>query len=159
MKKEQNDVREFMQKVGQDNYTKPCADPGMKAFLLRRNLMEEELLELVEGMKHNDLIEIADGLADLMYVVLGTAVAYGIEMQPIWDEVHRSNMSKFIDGHKDWNGKWIKGPSYSPADLLPILKAQEKPSSHSQACETCNPSAQPEPHQAPSPSVDSPSTS
>ncbi len=72
-----------------------------------------------------NIVELADGLADLHYVAYcGTALAFGLDMEPIFQEVHRSNMSKFIDGHKREDGKWIKGPSYSPANLLPIIESQ-----------------------------------
>lgn len=67
---------------------------------------------------------ISDGLADSLYVILGTAIACGIDLEPIFNEVHRSNMSKFIDGWKDQDGKWIKGPSYSSANLRPIIESQ-----------------------------------
>lgn len=71
-----------------------------------------------------DLIEVADALADINYVSAGAAICYGIDMEPVDEEVQRSNMSKFIDGYRDENGKWIKGPSYTPVNLEPILKAQ-----------------------------------
>lgn len=73
-----------------------------------------------------NLIQIADGCADIKYVTNGTALACGIDMEPIDDEVQRSNMSKFIDGHRREDGKWVKGPSYSPADLHEILATQQK---------------------------------
>lgn len=91
---------------------------------LRVRLIEEELSELEAAMVCRDLVDIADALADLVYVVVGTAVAHGINLAPIFEEVHRSNMSKFIDGHRREDGKWIKGKSYSPADLRPILLNQ-----------------------------------
>lgn len=66
-----------------------------------------------------------DATLDLKVVVIGTGVAMGVDLEPGWEEVHRSNMSKFIDGYKREDGKWIKGPSYSPANLGPILEAQK----------------------------------
>lgn len=72
-----------------------------------------------------DLVELADGLADLHYVAYcGTAVTFGIDMEPIFEEVHASNMSKFIDGHRRDDGKWIKGPSYREADIKNKLALQ-----------------------------------
>lgn len=62
-----------------------------------------------------------DAILDLMVVVIGSGVAIGTELEPGWQEVHRSNMSKFIDGSKRPDGKWMKGPSYSPARLQPII--------------------------------------
>ncbi len=71
------------------------------------------------------LIGAGDAFADLLYVVYGGAVAYGLDMDPIFAEVQRSNMSKLEDGHPDpVSGKWIKGPKYSPAALAPIILAQ-----------------------------------
>ena len=78
-----------------------------------------------DGEDAVDLTEVADGLCDIEYVNQGAGVAFGIDLEPCWDEVHDSNMSKFIDGHKDpETGKWIKGPSYRPANLEPIIDAQ-----------------------------------
>jgi predicted HAD superfamily Cof-like phosphohydrolase len=88
---------------------------------LRYDLIDEELQELKQAQKREDIIWIADAIGDLLYVVYGCAVAYGIPAQQVFDEVHRSNMSKFIDGHRREDGKWIKGPSYSPPDLRKVL--------------------------------------
>ena len=60
-----------------------------------------------------------------MYVVYGTAISYGIDMEPVFKEVQRSNMSK-VGGYKREDGKWVKPPTYSPADIAPILALQEK---------------------------------
>lgn len=88
-------------------------------------LINEETAELYINMLGHNLIGVADGLADLIYVVLGTAVEYGIDLEPIFNEVHRSNMTK-VDGHLNEFGKWIKPDNYSPANLEPILIAQRK---------------------------------
>jgi predicted HAD superfamily Cof-like phosphohydrolase len=90
---------------------------------LRVRLIQEEFDELKEAMDKKDLIGIADGLADILYVVYGTAVSYGLDMDPIFQEVHRSNMSK-VGGHKREDGKWVKPPTYSKADLAPIIRQQ-----------------------------------
>lgn len=86
-------------------------------------LINEETSELYVNMLGDNLVGIADGIADLLYVVLGTAVEYGIDIEPIFNEVHRSNMTK-KDGHLNDFGKWVKPDNYSPADLEPILRAQ-----------------------------------
>jgi predicted HAD superfamily Cof-like phosphohydrolase len=86
-------------------------------------LIQEEFDELKHAMAHDDLPAIAKELADLLYVVYGTAVSYGIDMGPVFQEVHRSNMSK-IGGYKREDGKWVKPPSYSPAAIAPILAEQ-----------------------------------
>jgi predicted HAD superfamily Cof-like phosphohydrolase len=73
-----------------------------------------------------NIIEVADALADINYVSYGAAIAYGLDMESFDKEVHCSNMSKFIDGHKDpETGKWIKGPSYRAVNFKPILEAQQ----------------------------------
>ncbi len=72
-----------------------------------------------------NLLEVADALTDINYVSYGAANAYGIDLEPFEHEVHANNMSKFEDGFRDPDtGKWQKGPSYKPVDLLPILKEQ-----------------------------------
>jgi len=60
-----------------------------------------------------------------LYVVYGTAVSYGIDMKPVFQEVHRSNLSK-VGGYKRADGKWMKPPTYSPAKLEQILEAQRE---------------------------------
>ena len=67
----------------------------------------------------------AKELADLLYVVYGTAVSVGIDMEPVFREVHRSNMSK-VGGHKRADGKWVKPPTYSPADIESIVDEQRE---------------------------------
>lgn len=63
-------------------------------YRLRRELIREEVQELLDAMRDDNLVEIADGLADACYVIIGTAVAYGIPLDKVWEEVHRSNMEK-----------------------------------------------------------------
>jgi predicted HAD superfamily Cof-like phosphohydrolase len=91
--------------------------------LLRLRLIQEEFDELKEAMASNDLGAVAKEMADLLYVVYGTAVSYGIDMAPVFREVHRSNMSK-VGGYKREDGKWVKPPTYSPANVGPILEEQ-----------------------------------
>ena len=90
---------------------------------LRVRLIQEEFDELQEALGRRDAAAVAKELADLLYVVYGTAVSCGIDMEPVFREVHRSNMSK-IGGHKRADGKWVKPATYSPARLEPILVAQ-----------------------------------
>jgi predicted HAD superfamily Cof-like phosphohydrolase len=96
-----------------------------KTRTLRTRLIQEEFDELKHAMSEEDLPAIAKELADLLYVVYGTAVSYGIDMGPVFREVHRSNMSK-VGGYKREDGKWVKPATYSPADLKPILDAQAR---------------------------------
>jgi len=99
------------------------AVPDAATCALRVNLIEEEFAELREALGQQDIEAVAKELADLLYVVYGTAVSCGIDMAPIFREVHRSNMSK-VGGHKRADGKWIKPSDYSPARLQSILAAQ-----------------------------------
>ena len=96
-------------------------DEGTKALRIR--LIQEEFEELKEAMTQDDLPSVAKEMADLLYVVYGTAVSCGIDMEDIFREVHRSNMSK-VGGYKREDGKWVKPPTYSPAKIAPILEAQ-----------------------------------
>jgi predicted HAD superfamily Cof-like phosphohydrolase len=97
--------------------------PDEPTQILRKRLIQEEFEELQEAMQEKDLPSIAKELADLLYVVYGTAVSLGIDMEPVFQEVHRSNMSK-VGGHKREDGKWVKPPTYSPAQLDSVLAAQ-----------------------------------
>ncbi|HEU4503222.1 MAG TPA: MazG nucleotide pyrophosphohydrolase domain-containing protein [Nitrospira sp.] len=92
--------------------------------MLRERLIQEEFEELKEAMGKEDLVAIAKELADLLYVVYGTAVSYGIDMEPVFREVHRSNMSK-VGGYKREDGKWVKPPTYSAAAIQPLLAEQQ----------------------------------
>ena len=85
--------------------TPALVDDGTRA--LRERLIHEEFEELKEAMAKDDLIGIAKEMADLLYVVYGTAVSYGIDMEPVFREVHRSNMTK-VGGYKREDGKWVK---------------------------------------------------
>lgn len=97
--------------------------PDAETIQLREDLIREEVDELIAALRAGDLVGVADGLADLLYVTYGTAVSCGIHMPPIFQEVHRSNMTK-VGGHKAPNGKWIKPETYEPANLVPILEEQ-----------------------------------
>src|SRR5262247_2498686 len=97
--------------------------PDAATCALRVSLIQEEFAELREALSQRDVEVVAKELADLLYVVYGTAVSCGLDMAPVFQEVHRSNMSK-VGGHKRADGKWIKPPSYSPACLQPVLAAQ-----------------------------------
>ncbi|OGW66596.1 MAG: hypothetical protein A3H49_08025 [Nitrospirae bacterium RIFCSPLOWO2_02_FULL_62_14] len=97
--------------------------PDEATRALRIRLIQEEFDELREALGQRDPVAVAKELADLLYVVYGTAVSCGIDMKPVFREVHRSNMSK-VGGHKRADGKWVKPATYSPARLEPILVVQ-----------------------------------
>jgi predicted HAD superfamily Cof-like phosphohydrolase len=103
--------------------------------MLRERLIHEEFDELKEAMAKNDLFAVAKELADVLYVVYGTAVSYGIDMEPVFREVHRSNMSK-VGGYKREDGKWVKPATYSPAMIEPILTEQQAASGKEQSAQS-----------------------
>lgn len=99
--------------------------PGLKVESLRRKLIIEEAIECVEAMATGDLEAIALELADLVYVAYGSALEYGIPLDKVIEEKHRSNMSKLDDDGKPIlrdDGKILKGPNFSPPNIKEILK-------------------------------------
>lgn len=83
---------------------------------LRVKLIQEELDEYAEALGNDDLIEVCDALGDILYVLIGAAVTHGVDLEGIFWEVHKSNMTK-VGGHKGESGKWIKPDTYTPPDL------------------------------------------
>ncbi len=124
MADEQSMVEEFHRKFEILVHKAPT-DLDEDTKRLRLRLMQEEFEELKDSMAAGDLAAVAKEIADLLYVVYGTAVSYGIDMKPVFQEVHRSNLTK-VGGYKRLDGKWIKPPTYSPASVGPILHAQRK---------------------------------
>ena len=125
MKTPQEMVREFHEVFGlvaNDKLTQP--DP--ETCQLRRHLIAEESSEACyELMKHpSELDKVAKELADLAYVVYGTAVSFGIDLDAVIEEVHKSNMSKLDDDGKPIyreDGKILKSNNYKPADVYKVL--------------------------------------
>jgi predicted HAD superfamily Cof-like phosphohydrolase len=114
-----NKVGTFMKTFGQDVKTKPSFSSD-KINKLRIDLIKEELEELQEAMKNNDLLEVADALTDILYVTYGAGHAFGIDLDKCFDEVQNSNMSKLGEnGEPIYNesGKVMKGPNYFKPDL------------------------------------------
>ncbi len=131
-------VKIFMESFGQEVKHKPAV-PDIDIIELRLNLINEEFIELVnaaqesreedENVSQKDkLIDVADALADLLYVVYGAAAAFGIGIDEIFDEVHDSNMSKLDeDGNPIYNkiGKVMKGPNYFKPKIATLLLKQK----------------------------------
>ena len=114
-----NKVGTFMKTFGQEVKTKPSFSSD-KINKLRIDLIKEELDELQEAMKNNDLLEVADALTDILYVTYGAGHAFGIDLDKCFDEVQNSNMSKLGEnGEPIYNdsGKVMKGPNYFKPDL------------------------------------------
>ena len=123
-------LREFHAKFGLEINDSPidfgfeAEYPNHKLFHLRHKLIEEEYDEVMKAYEGEDLAELAKELCDLVVVVVGTAVSFGIPFDECFAEVHRSNMSKLgADGKPIYNelGKVQKGPNYSPANLREII--------------------------------------
>ena len=109
----------FMKTFGQEVKDKPSFSTE-KINKLRIDLIKEELDELSEAMKNNDLLEVADALTDILYVTYGAGHAFGIDLDKCFEEVQNSNMSKLDeDGKPIYNesGKVMKGPNYFKPDL------------------------------------------
>ena len=118
-----NKVGTFMKTFGQEVTTKPSFSSD-KINKLRIDLIKEELDELQEAMKNNDLLEVADALTDILYVTYGAGHAFGIDLDKCFDEVQNSNMSKLgNDGKPIYNesGKVMKGPKYFKPNLKKFL--------------------------------------
>ena len=127
MQKQLNAVKLFHQVFGLSSSEIPKNDLGQNQNLLRFNLMKEENEEYLEAVQNNDLIEIADALGDMLYILCGTIIEHGLQhkIEAVFDEIQRSNMSK-LDGNGlpiyREDGKVMKGPSYSKPDFSHILK-------------------------------------
>lgn len=102
--------------------------PPEDRIRLRRELISEEYWEYDRGVEKGDLINIAQELADILYVVYGAALEYGIPLDDVVAEVHRANMSKLdADGSiiRRADGKVLKGPKYKAPDVEAILGLKE----------------------------------
>jgi predicted HAD superfamily Cof-like phosphohydrolase len=94
--------------------------------MLRYELGKEELIEYLEACNNDDIVEVTDALADQLYILLGTMVAHGMQgiIKDVFNEVHRSNMSKLGEDGKPIyreDGKVLKGPNYSPPNIGKFL--------------------------------------
>lgn len=122
-------VAEFHRTFGLAIRTEPVAQPP--EFAARLDLMREELAEYLKAVTLNDPIAVADALADMVYVITGSALVHGIDLDACIAEVHRSNMSKLgADGVpvlRD-DGKVLKGPSYTRPDLVKVMSQGRTPS-------------------------------
>ena len=118
----QDMVREFHTRFGVPINSYPITprqlDPRL--YQLRRDLIEEEFNEF---MGADNLVDVADALADMVYVIYGTALTYGINLDSILAEVHRSNMTKEGDGSIPTIHKITKGANYDPPNIEKILRS------------------------------------
>lgn len=99
--------------------------PNQPERELRKSLLLEEYNEYLQGEENNDIVEIADALGDMLYIIYGTCVSYGIPIDRVFQEIHSSNLSKL---DKDGNpiirddGKVLKGPNYFRPNIASILR-------------------------------------
>lgn len=117
-------VREFHQTFGHPVETAPALIPRDRVDF-RLSLIGEEFQELSDAAEERDLVEMADGLADLIYVIHGFALELGVPLDDVVREVHESNMSKLgEDGQPIYNadGKVLKGPNYVKPDIAWVLR-------------------------------------
>ncbi|MGJ8658708.1 hypothetical protein [Cellulophaga fucicola] len=103
------------------------ADLGEQKNLLRFNLMDEENKEYLEAANNNDMVEVADALGDMLYILCGTILEHGMQykIEEVFNEIQRSNMSKLgADGKPVYreDGKILKGPNYFKPSIASILE-------------------------------------
>jgi len=109
----------FYQRVGENPEL-----PDMKERELRGKLLTEEFKEYINAEHNNDIVNIAQELADIIYIACGTAVSYGIPLDKVFAAIHKANMNKLVDGKplKREDGKVIKPEGWKPADIKKIIK-------------------------------------
>ena len=104
------------------------ADLGLAKNTLRFDLMKEENEEYLEAANNNDIVEVADALGDMLYILCGTIIEHGMQhkIETVFEEIQRSNMSKLgKDGLPIFreDGKVLKGPNYFKPDIKMILES------------------------------------
>ncbi len=125
MKTEIEMVKAFQKAYGHPVPDSPKYLPVSRC-LMRHSLIAEEVNELLAATINKDLVEVADAIADCFYILMGTAIEFGIadKMEAVFHEVHRSNMSKLDEEgmpiYRE-DGKVLKGPNYSKPELTPII--------------------------------------
>lgn len=127
IKNELNAVAEFHNAFGIDTADSPVVSIPQQTVLLRHNLMKEENDEYLEAAQNNDLVEVADALGDMLYILCGTILSHGMQhkITEVFNEIQRSNMSKLgADGKPIYreDGKVLKGPNYFKPNIASILE-------------------------------------
>ncbi len=127
MKNKIKAVQKFHEAFGLGVRQQPVADLSMQKLKLRFDLMDEENREYLEAAENNDLIEVADALGDMLYILCGTILEHGMQhkIEEVFNEIQRSNMSKLgADGNPIYreDGKVMKGPNYFKPNIEGILK-------------------------------------
>ena len=127
MQKQLKAVKLFHETYGLGVSEEMKADLGNLKNELRFNLMKEENEEYLEAVQNNDIVEIADALGDMLYILCGTILEHGLQhkIEAVFDEIQRSNMSKLGEDGKPIyreDGKVMKGPNYFKPNFEAILK-------------------------------------
>ncbi len=121
-------VRDWLAAAGLPVHEHPTLDVPSKDREMACALIEEEAAEFRAAVEASDLVEIADAVADLIWVVLEAGITFGIPIEDVFAEVRRSNLTKIETGEPvvNANGKIVAGPTFSAPDLLPILAAHAR---------------------------------
>ena len=127
MKKQLNHVEKFHDTFGIPNEYTPKATISNDLIDLRFKLMAEDNEEYLEAAKNGDLVEVADALGDMMYILCGTILSHGMQhkIEEVFEEIQRSNMSKLgEDGEPIYreDGKVLKGPNYFKPNIAKIIE-------------------------------------
>ena len=122
-----NAVEEFHNAFGIESANSRTFDVSEQKIILRYNLMKEENEEYLEAAQNKDLVEVADALGDMLYILCGTILSHGMQhkITEVFEEIQRSNMSKLgSDGKPIYreDGKILKGPHYFKPNIASILK-------------------------------------
>jgi predicted HAD superfamily Cof-like phosphohydrolase len=122
------DVKDFHIAFGQRVGEKPELPVDSNERKLRIRLLKEEFEEYMAAEIDEDIVEVADALADLIYIACGTAVSYGIPLDKVFEEVHRSNMAKLVDGKPLYreDGKVMKPEGWTAPDIEGVLKKSQE---------------------------------
>lgn len=96
---------------------------------LRDRLLDEEYAEYTEARINGDLVKLADAIGDMIYVLIGTALTYGIPLEDVWNEIHRTNMAK-VDPttgkvRRRPDGKILKPEGWTPPRIAEIMEGQK----------------------------------
>lgn len=121
-------VAAFHDAFGIPNAAQPTTALNKEEVLLRYKLMREENEEYLEAAEKEDLVEVADALGDMLYILCGTILRHGLQdkIAEVFEEIQRSNMSKLGEDGKPIyreDGKVLKGPNYFKPNINEILQA------------------------------------
>ena len=127
IKNELKAVAEFHDAFGIESANTPVVSLPEQTVLLRHNLMKEENEEYLEAAQNKDLVEVADALGDMLYILCGTILSHGMQhkITEVFNEIQRSNMSKLGNNGKPIyreDGKVLKGPNYFKPNIASILE-------------------------------------